>query len=103
MKRTTEKYTHSFSYLFVCERERRREQNNNVPAGELILGLSTGLAEIGECDRGDVVKLWCPPSDNRCMATAALLDGIAEPPVNSKSILEEFQKYFLVIFVTDLH
>lgn len=24
-------------------------------AGELIRGLSTGLADIGECDRGDVV------------------------------------------------
>lgn len=56
-----------------------KNEKCNAPAGEFIRGLSTGLADIGECERGDVVKLWCPPNDNRCMATAALRDGKDAP------------------------
>lgn len=40
--------------------------------GELIRGLSIGLADIGECDLGEVVL---PTKLNLCIATAALRDG----------------------------
>lgn len=40
--------------------------------GELIRGLSIGLADIGECDRGEVVL---PTKLSLCIATAALRDG----------------------------
>ncbi len=40
--------------------------------GELIRGLSIGLADIGECDLGDVVL---PTKLSLCIATAALRDG----------------------------
>lgn len=63
----------------ICIESGKIRNVRNLPAGELILGLSTGLADTGECDRGEVVKLWWPPSDSRWMATAALLDGNVGP------------------------
>lgn len=66
-----------------------KNEKCNALAGEFIRGLSTGLADIGECERGDVAK-W-PPNESRCIATAALRDGNDAPdPLALKLLTERF-------------